>query len=270
MTFGPLISAATLTKELAAPDLRLADCRFSLDDVVRGRLRYDVGHIPGAVYLSLEDDLSGEAGAGRHPLPSPAALAERLGSHGIGDGCRLVAYDDAGGAFAARLWWMLRALGHDNVAVLDGGIDRWVAGGGPLTAEVGDVETATLTLAPTYHGVVDYDAVAAGTAGMLIDARAPARYRGEIEPIDPIAGHIPGAIHLPYALNLDDGSFASAEALAARYRAAGLDNASDAVVYCGSGVTACHDILAMEVAGLGWATLYPGSWSDWAAHQTAG
>jgi thiosulfate/3-mercaptopyruvate sulfurtransferase len=189
---------------------------------------------------------------------------------GIGNEHRVVVYDDAGGAMASRLWWMLRALGHDAVFVLDGGLQQWIAVGGPLTDEPTDHPSTTLRVRSSYSGALTYEEVAARRESLtLVDARAPERYRGEIEPIDPVAGHIPSAINIPTTDNLEpNGRFAAADVLRDRYMSAGVTGANDTVVYCGSGVTACHDILAMEVAGFGTATLYPGSWSDWSARES--
>jgi thiosulfate/3-mercaptopyruvate sulfurtransferase len=261
---GPLVDIGWLTDQLWDPRLRLADCRWYLADPDRGRWEYETGHLPGGIFVSLEDHLTGAEGPGRHPLPDPGRFAKAMGELGIGDTSLVVAYDDGGGAIASRLWWMLTALGHHNVAVLDGGIAAWSAAGGELTTEEPEYGPTLLTARP-WHGIVDRDDVARLPAGsVLVDARAPDRFRGEVEPIDPVAGHIPGSINLPYAENLDgNGSFRDAPWLRARYLGAHADGAHT-VVYCGSGVTACHNILAMEVAGLGRATLYPGSWSDWA------
>jgi thiosulfate/3-mercaptopyruvate sulfurtransferase len=263
------MSARDLLAALAEPKVRVVDCRFSLDLPDAGRRLYETGHIPGAVYASLDEDLSAPTGPGRHPLPPPDRFGERLAAMGIGDEHRVVSYDDAGGAIASRLWWMLRALGHEAAFVLDGGLQRWIAVDGPLTDKPTDHLPATLRLRSSYAGTAAYDEVASRLESRtLIDARAPERYRGEIEPIDPVAGHIPTAINIPYADNLDpDGRFSEADVIRSRYRAAGIARAKNTVVYCGSGVTACHDILAMEVAGLGTATLYPGSWSDWSARM---
>jgi thiosulfate/3-mercaptopyruvate sulfurtransferase len=257
----PLVDSEWLRAHVGEAGLRIVDCRFDLGDPAAGRLMHAEAHISGAVYFSLDDDLSAPEGPGRHPLPSPAAFAETLGAAGIGVGDALVAYDNAGGAFASRLWWMLRSIGHDGVAVLDGGWQAWARAGGPIEAEFVAPVPTNYAAAPTWSGTVDRSELERrlGTVD-LIDARDPERYRGETEPLDPIAGHIPTARNLPWAGNLgQDGRFLDARALAERFGATG----PDAVVYCGSGVTACHNLLAMEAAGFAGASLYPGSWSDW-------
>lgn len=269
--FGPLTGAGWLAAHLDDDRLRIVDCRWYLGEPDRGPAAYRSSHIRGAVYMDLDHDLSsvhsGPAGPGRHPLPDPAAFMATLGRNGIEPDTFVVAYDDRGGAVAARLWWMLRDLGHKNVAVLDGGLTNW-----PL--ELMDsmpVEPAPTTYLATPGHMPQIDrAELAATLGTvhLLDARAGERFRGEVEPIDPIAGHIPTAHSAPLTDNLDvDERFKSPDALAARF--AGLGIAGDDVVvsYCGSGVTACHNILAMEIAGIATSTLYPGSWSDW---STAG
>jgi thiosulfate/3-mercaptopyruvate sulfurtransferase len=268
VTFEPLVSAAWLAEHLRHRPLRIADCRWYLDRPAAGRAAYEEGHVPGAVYVSLDDHLSAISGPGRHPLPAAPAFAGTLGSLGIDNRAVVVAYDDAGGAIASRLWWMLRWVGHERVAVLDGGIAAWQAAGHPLTGEATVPDPVTYTAAGPAMPTVDRIAVTDRPEELvLIDAREPARYRGEIEPIDPVAGHIPGAVSVPYAGNLDaEERFLAPGALRERYAAVGAHGAA-AAVYCGSGVTACHDILAMEVAGLPTAALYPGSWSDW---STAG
>ena len=263
--FGPLVPVEWLAEHLDHSPLRPVDCRWYLTEPDRGRLAYEEGHIPGAAYMSVDDELTASTGDGRHPLPPPDEIAATLGRAGIGNRNFVVAYDDAGGAIAARLWWMLRSIGHERVGVLDGGIQAWLAAGGALTTDQPAWQPATLSVngsAPT----IDASGVAAALGTRpVIDARAGERYRGEIEPVDPAAGHIPTAVNLPHDGNLGpDGRFLSAAELRARYTGAGVE-ADDAIVYCGSGVTACHDILAMEVAGLGTATLYPGSWSDWSS-----
>jgi thiosulfate/3-mercaptopyruvate sulfurtransferase len=268
-----LIDAGELVGRLDDPALRIVDARFDLADPAAGRGAYERSHLPGAIHLDLEDDLSApvrpDGRGGRHPLPTPEALAARLGELGIGDAHEVVAYDDAGGAFAARVWWLLRWLGHDRVRVLDGGLAAWRAAGGPETAARPDLPPARLTARPDPALVVDADDVLAHLEDadrLLVDARAPERYRGEEEPIDPRAGHVPGALNLPFAGNLDaDGRFLPQEALRARF--APLRGAGEVVVYCGSGVTAAHDLLAIEEAGLGLARLYAGAWSDWCRRE---
>jgi thiosulfate/3-mercaptopyruvate sulfurtransferase len=266
---GPLVSTEWLRRHLDDSFLRLADVRWYLGEPDRGRQAYQEAHIPGAVYVDLETDLSADVGPGRHPLPEWDAFATRMGELGIGDDSVVVAYDDRGGGVAARLWWMLRAIGHQRTHVLDGGLAGWIADGSLVTHQLPDYQPNSLTVDLRPGIAVDRDELLARLgSGLVLDARAGERYRGEVEPLDPVAGHIPGAINAPYEGNLDaDGRFLPVEALAARYRDLGVGGETDTVVYCGSGVTACHNLLAMEHAGLGEALLYPGSWSDW---STAG
>ena len=262
----PLISAEQLLETLDGPDVRIADTRWYLGEPGRGRKAYEAGHIPGAVYVDLEMHLSAGRGPGRHPLPSPAEFAATVAELGRGSASTVVAYDDRGGAVAARMWWMLRGLGID-ARILDGGLVRWRALGYPETDQPVPLEPATPVVAPpTWRGTADRQAVAAGIGRLqLVDARSAPRYRGDEEPIDPVAGHIPSAVNAPYEENLDeDHRFKSAGMLLDRFAAAGLDPAAPTVAYCGSGVTACHDILALELAGFRDVRLYPGSWSDWA------
>jgi thiosulfate/3-mercaptopyruvate sulfurtransferase len=265
--FSALISVESLASVLAEPALVLVDCRASLQDPAAGRAAYAEAHLPRAVFADLLQDLSGPivpGKTGRHPLPAVGELVERLRGWGVGQHSQVVVYDDAGGAFAARLWWLLRWLGHDAVALLDGGFSAWVAAGKPTTRElplnaVGDFE------AKAQSGLL------AGAAELLqsaprklFDARAPERFRGDVEPIDPVAGHIPGAENLPFAGNLREGRFLQPAELRARFDAALAGTPPEqAVVYCGSGVTACHDVLAFAHAGLPLPRLYAGSWSEW-------
>ncbi len=241
----------------------VADVRWYLDGR-SGRAAYDAGHLPGAVFVDLDRDLAGSPGpaAGRHPLPDPADFARAMGRLGIGDGDRVVAYDDAGGVIAARLVWMLRATGHE-AALLDGGLAVWE---GPLESDRVDRAPATFTVRPWPADLLaDIDEVAAPTS-LVIDARDPDRYRGDLEPVDPRAGHIPGARSLPCRANLDSsGRFLPVEDLVRRFAAVGVTEATGVISSCGSGVTACHNLLAQELAGLGRGRLYPGSWSQWSA-----
>ena len=263
---GPLVDTDWLAEHLEHTPLRVVDCRWYLVDPEKGRNAYEEGHIKGAAYMSVDTELSATRGPGRHPLPTPEETAHRLGTLGTGDRNFVVADDDEGGAIAARLWWMLRSIGHQRAAVLDGGIQAWVAAGGAVDTNVPDWPPAPLSILGASQ-TIDREALAARLGDVaLIDARAPQRYRGDLEPVDARAGHIPTAVNVPFGANLDsDGRFLPAESLRARFSAAGIATAVDTVAYCGSGVTACHDILAMDVAGLGSATLYPGSWSDWAS-----
>jgi thiosulfate/3-mercaptopyruvate sulfurtransferase len=259
---APLIDVMGLVDRLGDPDLVICDVRWYLADPARGRREYDAGHVAGAAFVDLHGDLAGGPGGGRHPLPDVARFAELLGRLGIGPSTSVVAYDDSGGAIAARLWWMLGSIGHRRRAVLDGGFSAWLAAGQPISAGV-PVPTPVVYPSPArWRAVVDADEVGAAVGGgsVVIDARATERYRGEHEPIDPRAGHIPGAINLPHADNLaSDGSHRSTDELAERF----ADVGDDPIVYCGSGVTACHELLAMALAGVPGGRLYPGSWSDW-------
>lgn len=257
----PLVAVGALLPLLGDSRLRIVDCRFTLTDPGAGRRAYETGHLPGAVYLSLDDDLSAPEGPGRHPLPDPGAFAIRLGEVGIDNDHIVVAYDDAGGAYASRLWWMLRSLGHRSAGVLDGGWPAWVDAGGPVSDEPAAHPPAGFAAPSEWTGTVDRRQLALMLGEVtLVDARAGERYRGEVEPYDAVAGHIPTAHSLPYGDNLDDGGrFLPLPVLRTRF--AHIDE--PIVVYCGSGVTACHDILAMELAGIDDALLYPGSWSDW-------
>ena len=266
--------AATAADPAARPDgprLRIVDARWYLGEPGRGRAAYDTGHLPGAIHLDLDADLADlRMGPGRHPLPDPAAFVAHLGALGIADDDLVVAYDDVGGWVAARLWWMLDNLGHERIAVLDGGIGAWEAAGHALTTEIPMWPPARLDLPrSTWSRVVDRDELR-GRLGdvVLLDARGAPRYRGETEPIDPVAGHIPTALNRPVADNLDaDGRFLAPEALARGFVDAGAGGDRDTVTSCGSGTSACHHALAMRVAGLPDPILYVGSWSDW---STAG
>ena len=247
--------------------IRVADVRWYLKQPGAGRAAYDEGHIPGAVFVDLDEDLSdpnGLGAPGRHPLPSPQVFAERLGSLGIGSNHFVVAYDDVGGTIAARLWWMLDNLGHKGgVALLDGGIGAWTAAGHPLSQSVPGYPPAKLELADHWSNVTTRDELdqRLGTV-TLLDARAPERYRGEVEPIDPAMGHIPTAISAPTADNLGpDGQLKAPTELRSRYSA--MTNGRPVVTYCGSGTSACHNSLSMRVAGLPDPILYVGSFSDW-------
>lgn len=262
----PLVSIAAVANALDDPALRLVDCRWYLGRPGDGRLAYDGGHLPGALHVDVDTDLAASTGPGRHPLPSPATFVERLAGLGIGDEHVVVAYDDCGGWVASRLWWMLDDLGHRSVAVLDGGIGAWTAAGLPLTTEEPSWPVARLTLRDSWTGVVDREGLVAALGSVrVLDARAAARYRGEVEPIDAYPGHIPTAVSAPTDGNLgSDGRFLSGDELATRYRSLGADGTQgEVVVSCGSGVAATHDALAIRLAGLPAARLYPGSYSDW-------
>ncbi len=258
-----LLSPEIMLRRLDQPDLRICDVRWWLVDPARGRREYEAGHLPGAVFVDVDSDLVAPDGPGRHPLPDPVAFARRMAELGIDDDSHVVAYDDAGGAVAARRWWMLEDLGHRDVAVLDGGFSAWVAAGGPVTTVASSYPPGRLTLRGHWTRVIDRAGLVPRLMAddlVLVDARAPERYRGDVEPIDPVAGHVPGAVSVPFSGNLGpDGRLLPADALRARFEAFG----SSVAVSCGSGINACHDALAMRVAGLPDPLLYPGSYSDW-------
>ena len=281
-----LISVAELAAALDDPDLRIADVRWSLAVPAAGRVAYAAAHLPGAVFVDLDTVLTAPVGAGRHPLPDPATFAAALGALGIGRGHRIVAYDDAGGMVAARLWWMLDALGHARAAVLDGGIEAWQSAGQPVTAEVPTFAAAEPIPTPgagsAWPRTIDRVTLAARLGGVtILDARARERYRGDVEPIDRIPGHIPAARSLPTtALLAPGGRFLAADDLVSRFAAVGAGSApgravatgaeasagvapDQVVVSCGSGVNACQLALGMRAAGLPDPLLYPGSYSDW-------
>ena len=262
---NPLISAAELAGQLADDDLRVVDTRWYLADPAGGRAEYDRHHIPGAIFLDLDGDLCAPEGPGRHPLPDAHEFARLLGSVGIGHQHRVVVYDDSAGAVAARMWWMLRHVGHDLVQVLDGGYTAWWRAALPTTVEVPDWPDEVFVARERTDDIVTRRELA-GRLGsvVLLDARAFERYSGHEDPVDPVAGHIPSAISAPYAENTAlDGRFRPPRELRTRLAALGLGGDRPAVTYCGSGVTACSTVLAAVVAGLPAPLLYPGSWSDW-------
>jgi len=272
MAHTTLVDPATLAAHLGDPRWAVVDCRFMLTDAGWGAREYAAQHIPGAVYAHLESDLSGPLSGhnGRHPLPEPGALARTLGGFGIADGVQVVAYDQDNGMFASRLWWLLRWMGHHEAAVLDGGFARWLADRRPTVAGRETRPARTFAGSPRADMVAKAEEVArlsATGSARLVDARAPERYRGEIEPIDRVPGHIPGAINDHFMQNVDEhGMFRPPDALRTRLTAA-LAGAQpgEVVFYCGSGVTACHSLLALELAGLPASRLYPGSWSEWSS-----
>lgn len=275
--FRTLISAEALLAMYAQPrDLVVLDCGFDLADPAAGERAHAEAHLPGALYAHLDRDLAGTKTGrnGRHPLPGRQAFAERVGQWGIGRATQVVAYDAQGGPYAARAWWMLRWLGHDAVAVLDGGPAAWRAAGGSF--ETTPPTTRAHPPYPAGHATmqtVDADVLLAAVGdgrARVVDARAGERYRGEVEPLDPVAGHIPGALNRFFKDNLGtDGRFKTAAVLRAEWEQLGMDGASSAtttiVHQCGSGVTACHNLLAMAHAGFADTALYPGSWSEWCA-----
>ena len=273
--FELLIDAGELHKQLsgAHPPI-VADCRFSLADANAGETQYRQGHIPGAQYLHLDRDLAAPRGVsgGRHPLPGAAAFQAVMRRIGLDSGAALVAYDDSRGSYAARLWWLARYFGHTQVRILDGGIAAWRnAGYGIGADEPAAGRTGNFVAREQYAMVLDYTAVRRECAPgerLLVDAREPRRFAGEEEPIDPRAGHIPGAINRPWMEAVDaNGFFLPAEAQAARW--SGLGEASEVVAYCGSGVTACVNLFSLELAGRAGARLYAGSWSDWCSRPDA-
>jgi thiosulfate/3-mercaptopyruvate sulfurtransferase len=268
--FTGLISAEELHAQIQPDSWVIVDCRFDLADPNWGFQGYQEGHIPGAVYAHLDHDLAGPItpDSGRHPLPTVDDMASRIGSWGISDTTQVVVYDTSGGAYAVRLWWLLRFLGHAAVAVLNGGFQKWQQAGLPIAVGIEQAKPAAFIPRPDWSMVADADEVERirqSANHMLIDARAAERYRGEREPIDPVAGHIPGAVNRFHGMNLGpDGLFLSPAALRAQFKdLVGQVSPENVVVYCGSGVTSIHHILAMEIAGLPGARLYPGSWSEW-------
>ena len=272
MAFRTLISTAALALHLDDPAYVIVDCRSKLDDLDWGAREYAAAHIRGASYADLARDLSGpKSGSnGRHPLPDPDGLAQTFGRLGIAGGVQVVAYDQDNGMFASRLWWMLRWMGHDAVAVVDGGFKKWTGEGRPVESGQTGRAPRLFTGSPRADMAVDVRTVASQLAAdrwCLVDARAPERYRGDTEPIDQVGGHIPGAKNHFFQWNLDGrGVFRTPEELRAGINASVGGVAADQVVcYCGSGVTACHNLLAFEHAGLTGAKLYPGSWSEWSA-----
>jgi len=270
--FSTIISTEQLAQHLGEPNWVVIDCRFTLTETEAGRAAYAQSHIPGARYAHLDEDLSGPKTGrnGRHPLPDVQAFAQKLGVWGVDNQTQVVVYDDSFGAIAVRLWWLLRWLGHDAVALLDGGSPKWQRENRPMHAELPQVTPRVFEPQVRPELVADANAVltAANTrSNLIVDARAEMRFIGEIEPLDPVAGHVPGAKNLPFDDNLDmDGTLLSAAELRAQYTEFLDGEAPERVIHmCGSGVTACHNLLAMEVAGLPGGKLYAGSWSEWIA-----
>lgn len=269
-TFDSIVSVATALAG-QGKNWKFLDCRFDLTDPQKGEKLYKDGHIPGAQYAHLDNDLSAPVKrgvTGRHPLPSPSTFLEQVRDWGIENEDQVICYDQDKGAFAARAWWMLRWLGHDSVAVLDGGLRAWIAAGGPITKQPArhgrskfkmKLRKASTISSQELEELIDKDSVT------LVDARVPERFRGEVEPLDPVAGHISGAINHPFVKNINpSGTWKKADELKDIFDAELLQNVGEApVFYCGSGVTACHNILAYRLAGLGEGILYPGSWSEW-------
>lgn len=267
MPHRTLVSAAELAARLSDADWLVVDCRAELSDTSAGERAWRAGHIPGAIHAELSRDLSAPVTpmTGRHPLPSPAAAAATFSRFGIGERTQVVAYDAGNGAYASRLWWMLRWLGHDAAAVLDGGFAAWVAAGKPVATDSAARAPARFVPRPRPEMLCDAPGVARalGRGEAVVDVRGEPRFRGEVEPIDAIAGHVPGAINRFFERNLGpDGRFLPRERLAAEWRER-LGGAPGIVCMCGSGVTACQGLLALEIAGIGGARLYAGSWSEW-------
>jgi thiosulfate/3-mercaptopyruvate sulfurtransferase len=272
MAFRTLISTSVLAARLNDPAFCVIDCRYKLDDEGWGGREYTIAHIPGAAYAHLGHDLAGpKTGTnGRHPLPDPHTFAQTLGRLGVTSGTQVVAYDQDNGMYASRLWWLLRWMGHREVAVLDGGLAKWRAEQRPTAS--GPEQHQAREFAGAANDAMAIDAahlasLVGATGWRLVDARAPERFRGDSEPIDKVGGHIPGAVNHFFQWNLaEDGTFRSPEQLRERVRESIGDVPADRVVcYCGSGVTACHNLLALEHAGVTGAKLYPGSWSEWSS-----
>lgn len=274
MTYNTLISPPTLADNLNNPTWVVFDCRFSLADSSIGAQAYRMGHLPGARYVHLNDDLSSPVRSytGRHPLPDFNQLAQKLGDWGVGNRSQVVVYDDANGAFAGRMWWLLRCMGHSQVAVLDGGIQHWQQLDLPLTTQLPCPQASQFRSYLDNRQWLTAEQVENALAAKqicLIDARTPERYQGLQEPIDPVAGHIPKALNRPFQRNLQsNGQFLQPEKLRQDFsQLLGSRPAEQVVHMCGSGVTACHNLLAMEVAGLSGSRLYAGSWSDWIVNR---
>lgn len=274
MSYTTLVTANTLFQNLDNPDWVIVDCRFSLADSNAGAIAYRHGHLPNARYAHLNKHLSSRVTTftGRHPLPDFNQLSLKLGEWGIRNNSQVVVYDDMGGAFAARLWWLLRCMGHTQVALLDGGIKSWLALHYSLTTTLPKVNATTYRLYlddNAWLNAIDVRDGLAKNAFSLIDARTSIRFRGEQEPIDPVAGHIPGALNHPMQLNLDhQGHFLPSHVLRKQFQTLLKERHAEQVVHmCGSGVTACHNLLAMEHAGLTGSKLYAGSWSEWIRNQ---
>lgn len=266
----PIVSPEWLRENLNNPQVKIVDCRFALADPAWGQQQYQQSHIWGAFHLDLNRDLSSPVAkhGGRHPLPNIDQLADKLGTMGIEFGqTHVVAYDSARFGFAGRLWWLLRYMGHDRVSLLDGGFNSWQAAGYPVSEELPNSQPAKFTPKLRSDWVVNYEQVKTRKdqpGVVLVDSRDPDRYLGKHEPIDPIAGHIPGAVNLPWQEVTDDQGFVKPTQ---QQRWADYQDAKEIIVYCGSGVTACTNLLSLELAGLSQGKLYVGSWSDWCSYQ---
>lgn len=271
-----LVSAEWLGGHLEDPDVRIADVRWSLLEKDKGMNAYREAHIPGAVFVDVDEALASPRGQGpgRHPLPTPEKFGESMSRAGIGPDTHVVAYDFGDGSTAARLWWLLRYFGHADVSLLDGGVARWKAEGRPLESSVPSYERARFTATAHAGMLVDADAVERlrhDPRTLLLDARAAERFEGRVEPIDPVAGHIPGARNNPFPTNVrsaDDPRFLEPAQLREKFEGLGADRSSRVVSYCGSGINACQNLFALRLAGLGDGLLYEGSWSDWCSVPT--
>ena len=270
-----LVTTQELARHLGDPQWIVFDVRHDLTDLEKGRRAYAAAHIPGAYFLHTDEDLSGakDGTNGRHPLPDAQAFVRKLNECGVTPQTQVVPYDDAGGSFAVRLWWMLRWLGHERVAVLDGGFPLWQKEGRPIEDRAPPARKGSFVARPDLGASVDahhVERMRSDSGVKLIDARAPERYSGRTEPLDPVAGHIPGAVNRFWKSNLrDDGRFKAADELRQEVRAViGDTNAANVVHMCGSGVTACHNLFAMALAGMPTGRLYPGSWSEWCADRS--
>ena len=275
MSFNTLVTVSDLAAHLNDSSWIVVDCRHDLADYEAGRRAYAQSHIPGARFVHLDEDLSGPKTGinGRHPLPHPITFTLRLAALGIDNNKQIVAYDNSGGVYASRLWWMLRWVGHGKAAVLDGGFDAWVKAPQPVSDAFPTVQPVRYNPNPNPQLAVDSSVLSANLASKkirVLDARSADRFRGENETLDPVAGHIPGAANRFFKLNLgDDGRFKTADALKQEFAALLNGQTPAGVVHqCGSGVTACHNLLAMEVAGLAGSRLYPGSWSEWVSDRS--
>lgn len=274
MHYRTIVAAQDLLASGLPPDWLVIDCRFALTDPAWGESAYCRGHIPGAHFAHLDKHLCGAVArdSGRHPLPDWTQFAERLGQWGLHPETQVVVYDQDSGAYAARLWWMLRAVGHEYVALLDGGWAAWLRAGGAVELPVPPLRSGRYEARPGSGWVTGARLLRELASGdcILVDGRSAERFRGEQEPIDPVAGHVPGALNRPYTDNLArDGTFMGAARLRSQWAALLNGRTPGAVVHmCGSGVTACHNLLAMEVAGLSGSRLYAGSWSEWIADVT--
>ena len=272
MDFQTLITPEQLAPHIDDPSWRIFDCRHELSNPDVGERAYREAHIPNAQFLHLDRDLSGPktGNNGRHPLPDPAVFASRMEKCGLSNSTQVVAYDDAGGMYAARLWWMLRWLGHDKVAVLDGGLAAWRRAGYGVSREIPNVKPARFDWR-LHDQPIDAEYVLSHLHDpdiLLVDGRGADRFRGENETIDPVPGHIPGAVSRPFRDNLDaDGRFRSPQELREAFASLlGKHRAENLVAYCGSGVSACHNLLALRLAGFDGAKLYAGSWSEWCSN----